>query len=242
MADASLNYDGGDLEALFDMPKYQRWIVDAFAVRLSGEAVELGAGIGAVTRHLLPHVEMLDVIEPSPRLAERLESQYRDDTRVHVFQRTLQHYLGDQPPRSRDSVVMVNVLEHIEDDRTALREIFRVLRPGGHAMIFVPALPSLFSKMDATLGHKRRYTHSHLNGLAHENGYRVVDLRYVDLLGILPWWMLNTICGSTTFDPNLARLYDRIGVPLDRRASSARLAPRRRTLRLPSPTRPTAHP
>ena len=220
MADASLDYDGGDLEALFDMPKYQRWIVDAFAVRPSGEAVELGAGIGAVTRHLLPCVEMLDVIEPSPRLAERLESRYEHDTRVRIFRRTLEHYLGDLPPRSRDSVVMVNVLEHIEDDRAALREIFRVLRPGGHAMIFVPALPYLFSKMDAALGHKRRYTRSCLNGLARENGYRVVDLRYVDLLGILPWWLLNTICGSTTFDPKLARLYDRIGVPLSQTLES----------------------
>ncbi len=77
------------------------------------------------------------------------------------------------PDRSVDAVVALNVLEHIEDDRAAVREIFRVLRPGGVAAIEVPAAPSLYDVYDQVLMHHRRYTRRGIVRLFEEAGFRV---------------------------------------------------------------------
>ncbi len=215
-----IDYNGGDLEALYDMPRYQRWILDAFATHLLGETVEIGAGMGAISRHLEPLVERLDLVEPTPRLAGRLQARFGGDPKVRIYPRTLEDYLADRRSQSRDRVIMVNVLEHIEDDTAALVAIHRVLRPGGYALIFVPAMPFLFSRMDQALGHMRRYTRSGLGRLAQECGFQVDELRYFDLIGIIPWWLVNTLGGKTDFDSGLTRLYDAFCVPVSRVAES----------------------
>ncbi len=221
MTDAgTIEYNGSDLESLYEMPRYQRWILSAFAEHLLGETVELGAGLGAMSRHLEPRVQRLDLVEPAPHLADRLQARFGDDPKIRIYPRKLEDYLANRQSRSRDRVIMITVLEHIEDDAAALAAIHQVLRPGGYALIFVPAMPFLFSRMDRALGHKRRYTRSGLDRLAKECGFQVVELRYFDLIGIIPWWLVNTLGGSTAFDGRLCRLYDAICVPVGRAAES----------------------
>jgi SAM-dependent methyltransferase len=81
-------------------------------------------------------------------------------------------------PAVFDAVVASDVLEHIEDDRGAVSEIARVLRPGGVAVISVPAHPWLYSEHDAALQHYRRYTRPALRGLLEEGGLRICRLSY----------------------------------------------------------------
>lgn len=211
-----VSYSGHDLEALFDLDNYQRWITDCFAPHLGGHVVEFGAGIGAMSRHLLPRVDRLDAVEPSANLVPALEARLADDARARVFAATLESYIANCPPAARDSCVLVNLLEHIEDDGAAIAALAGVLRPGGHLLVFVPAMPFLYSRLDTLLGHHRRYTRAALARLVAGAGMDIVRLRYFDMLGVLPWWLVNTIGGKDHFDPRMARLYDRIGVPLTR--------------------------
>ena len=125
----------------------------------------------------------------------------------------LETFLDDSGHNTYDCVVMVNVLEHIEDDVDVLVRLQSILKPGGHILLFVPAMPFLFSQLDKIHGHYRRYTRSNLLRKIGAQSYQVKVVKYVDVLGILPWYLMNTIIGATEFNPTLVKLYDRIGVP-----------------------------
>ncbi len=215
MADPTA-YEAWDLEALSGIPNYQEWIVHSFRPYLRGNATEIGAGMGAFSKRLLDHVDRLQLVEPAENLVAELTVAFSGNADVEIAAKTAEDYLNGQPEASRDCVVMVNVLEHIEDDARAMAGLFRVLKPGGHLLVFVPALRWLFSAMDVALGHHRRYHKDALVSLAHQAGFEVVSARYFDFLGIFPWWIVYTLAGKTRFNPGLSKLYDCLVVPVGR--------------------------
>lgn len=90
------------------------------------------------------------------------------------------------PPGSLDGVLLLDVLEHIDDDREALGAIRRLLRPGGLLLCTVPAFQALWSPHDVVLGHRRRYTAAALRRLLEGVGFRVTRLTYFNTLLALP--------------------------------------------------------
>lgn len=219
------DYIGDDLEALAAMRRYQDWIVESFLPAIKGRTVEYGAGLGTFSAQFLPHVDRLDLVEPSPTLIERLQFRFLGEKKVNIQEMSLESHVSTSHGASFDTAIMINVLEHIADDAGALAGIRRLLVPGGHLLIFVPALEWLFSDLDRLVGHYRRYRLKNLVELVQNAGFEVRCARYMDSLGILPWWLLNTICRSTSFNPRLVLLYDRIGVPLTRRIESIMTPP-----------------
>ena len=213
---ASNNYEGSDLEALSTLGRYQDWIIQNFRPYLRGRAVEFGAGLGNISALLRPHVSELDLVEPSVNLVARLETRFAGDDRVRVFAEPLERRIPDTDDEVYDSIVLVNVLEHIENDAAALSGLMRALRPGGHLLLFVPALKFLFSDLDDLHGHFRRYEIRELNTRTQAAGFEIIQSRYFDIVGVLPWWLLNTLMGATTFNPFLIRIYDAVLAPLSR--------------------------
>jgi SAM-dependent methyltransferase len=213
---ASNNYEGSDLEALSTLGRYQDWIVQSFRPYLRGRTVEFGAGLGNISTLLRPHVSELDLVEPSVNLVARLETRFAGDDGVQIFAEPLEGRIPATADGTYDSIVLVNVLEHIEDDAAALSGLMRTLHPGGHLLLFVPALKFLFSDLDALHGHFRRYALSELNTLIHTAGFEIIRSRYFDIVGVLPWWLLNTLMGATAFNPFMIRIYDAVLAPLSR--------------------------
>lgn len=210
------DYDADDLDAMRGARRYYGWILDHFRPYLGGRGIDVGAGSGTISRLVLPFLDRLDLLEPSPNLAAKLKQDFTGDPRVSVFAGTLGPDTESIPDGDRDTAIMVNVLEHFKDDAAALNEVRRLLRPGGHLLIFVPALKFLFSEHDRYIGHYRRYHLTELRDLVRGAGFEVVFSRYFDLLGVLPWWLINTIGGKVTMEPGMANLYDRLGVPVTR--------------------------
>jgi SAM-dependent methyltransferase len=115
-----------------------------------------------------------------------------------------------------DSVVAINLLEHLEDDVAALRSIRSAAVPGGNVVLIVPGYPALYGEYDRAVGHLRRYTPDTLRQAVEAAGLRVAVLRPVNLLGGLAWWAAVRMGGRARPTPMLVRLYDRLVVPLVR--------------------------
>lgn len=215
-AETSNNYEGSDLEALSTLGRYQDWIIENFRPYLRGRAIEFGAGLGNTSVLLRPLVSELDLVEPSVNLAARLETRFADDDGVRILAEPLEKRIPATDDESYDSIILVNVLEHIKDDAAALAGLLRILRPGGHLLLFVPAMQFLFSDLDALHGHYRRYELDTLNARTQAAGFEIIQSRYFDAVGVLPWYLLNTLMGATAFNPFLIRIYDAVLAPLSR--------------------------
>lgn len=207
-------YQGDDLDVLATvMPRYYDWIFEHFMAYLRGVTVEYGAGIGTCSRLIRPHVDRLELVEPSRNLAERLERAFAGDSGVTVRPEKLESHLFALPDASVDTVVLVSVLEHVERDIEAIAEFTRVLRPGGHLLLFVPALSVLMSDLDRCHGHYRRYHRKQLVAALRGGGLVVERARYMDVPGALGWWLFNTLGGAMTFNARMVSFYDRFVVP-----------------------------
>ena len=200
-----------ELEIIAEMPRYYDWITDKIRPHVGGQVVEIGAGIGSLSERLLPLVDDLILVEPSAYFSSVLHQRFggRDDVFIHNS--SVENYLEASHRGRCNTVVMVNVLEHIKGDAAVLAGVRELLEKGGKLAVFVPALPFLYSKLYEVVGHYRRHLRQDLSALL-----EVIDICYMDVLGILPWWLVMTLLGNTTFNRRQVRLYDTVGVPLTR--------------------------
>ena len=189
---------------------YRHWIVDAFAPYLGRHVAEVGAGIGSITRILLERpIERLVAFEPSanmfPHLARVTEGRANAKAVNRVFG-------AEQAGQDYDSVAYINVLEHVEHEREELVAAHNALRPGGHLLVFVPALAWLYSNFDREVGHFRRYSRDGLVRVVAHSGFEIVEARYFDVAGVLPWYLYFTLLGGGMGKGSVS-LYDRLVVP-----------------------------
>jgi SAM-dependent methyltransferase len=213
---AELLYEGRDLEVLANMPNYYSWIMDTFAPHIAGHVVEYGAGAGTVSSSLVPFAAKLTLVEPSVNLVSVLRRRFETLPQVEVVDASLEEHAIRMGNDTADTIVLVNVLEHVADDRAALKQLIRALKPGGKLLLFVPALRFLMSRLDKMLGHFRRYHKAELVGKVGAAGGDIVSCRYFDLIGVGPWLVINRLLGSTSFNPALVTLNDRFVVSVSR--------------------------
>jgi SAM-dependent methyltransferase len=204
------------IDALEGLSNYRDWILDEFGSALRGHTVEIGGGSGNISEKLRTRVPTVDIVEPSRELSERLTRRLGGHANVSIRNESAEGYLAAATPDSCDTIIMVSVLEHIEDDADALVRMHAALRPGGCVLLFVPALMFLFSKLDFEHGHFRRYGKAELVGKVRAAGFEVVAAKYMDLLGMAPWLLFNKWMRKTEFDPRMVGIYDRFGIPLTR--------------------------
>jgi SAM-dependent methyltransferase len=204
-------YTGTDnLEVMAEAVNYNRFLVD-LVLRASGlqrPALDFGAGVGTFAKALVGHGLQVDCLEPDRTQADALEGfglrVFRDVESVPA-----EHY---------GFVYSLNVLEHIEDDRQALVELHRVLRPGGVLLVYVPAFQCLYSSMDRKVGHVRRYHKSELVEKVTAANFRIDEVRHADSIGFaasLAYRYFGSESGK--LDHKSVRLYDRIAFPLSLR-------------------------
>lgn len=180
------------LEIMQAAPLYNRWQYSRVAPYLGRRICEVGAGIGNISTllHELPP-DLLVLTDTDPYYREVLQGRFGSSPQVVVAELTL----PDQSASSRfqryglDTVVALNVIEHIKEDVEALRCIAGMLRRGGRAIILVPAFQALYGSLDQELGHVRRYTRRTLGDRMRLAGFRVESTFYFNLVGTLGWWL-----------------------------------------------------
>ncbi len=178
------------LEILTHAPRYRTWIFSFFAPYIGSRVLEVGCGMGHFTALLL-QCEMLVPLDVLPVAVETIARRWGHLPHVHptlgdfAMPSTVAHLAARGP---FDTVLFLNVLEHIEDDAQALRHAYLLLRPGGYLLLYVPAGPGLFGTLDTALGHYRRYTRESLLARVTGAGFDPVFCQPVNALGALAWW------------------------------------------------------
>jgi SAM-dependent methyltransferase len=206
------SYSGSELDAVAEADNYYRWIIDAFSPHLGARTVEAGAGIGTVSALILRRDRVRDLllVEPASNNVPALTKRFAGDPRVRVHH----GYLEDLAPTLRaDTIIAVNVLEHVENDLEFLRAAHAGLVPGGKLLILVPALPVIFGSLDRAFDHYRRYTRSALQSAVLKAGFAIDDLHYLNGLGVAAWFVAGRVLGRTTLGRSQVRFYDRWVIP-----------------------------
>jgi glycosyltransferase involved in cell wall biosynthesis len=170
---------------------YNRWLVSRFDGAVGRRVLEIGAGFGNITRHFKGR-ELLVASDLDPVALEHLKGTFRDDPGVRVasYRFPLDTTAREEIQAMRiDTVVCLNVLEHIEDDRATLADMYDLLQPGGRLVLLVPAFAWLYGTLDEHLRHFRRYEKEELEGKVREAGFVLENLMYLNRPGIFGWWV-----------------------------------------------------
>ena len=209
-----------DLEVMSDAENYVAWIFsELVAPHLGRSVLEIGSGIGTYSTRIAadPRVERLTCVEVDASLAETARQALTSVPNKRI-EHIVDDYLGAALPKDTyDSALLINVLEHLQDDRAAVRKARSELRMDGTLVIFVPAFGLLMSGLDRRLGHYRRYTAGSLRKLLEGAGFTVTALRYYNLTGFLGWLWRFRILGRAEQSRRLVRFFDRVVLPVQLR-------------------------
>lgn len=179
-------------------PRFTRWMSDVIRPYVGSRVLEIGAGTGNLSLHLMPRSTYW-ATDVNPNYVDYLDSlrvnrPYMDV--AHTDAASEESYPAGQ---SFDTVVCLNVVEHLEDDLAALRNIRNVLEPGGRAIILVPCGPQLYGTLDEVLGHCRRYTAEQLVEVSRRAGFLVEHVLKFNRPGVLGWWLNGKILRRRKF-------------------------------------------
>ena len=201
-----------------DIVNYFTWVVALFKGYARGTIIDHGAGTGSLSAALLAaKAGSVIAVEPDPQLVEMLHEKLDATPGATVFPGTLDDYIADHGTACVDSIVSSNVIEHIEDDVACLQAMWELLRPGGAVCIYVPARPELFGSLDAAVGHHRRYTREDLEAKLTQSGFRVVSVKYRNLVAVLPWLVVGRVLKRDRIGNGSLKIFDRMIFPVFRR-------------------------
>ncbi len=197
------------LDAIEQAPKFNRWMYESVKPWLGKRVAELGCGRGNLSNFFRHHETVMltdyrdDYLEPL-RAKWGLKKNL-SFAKLDMSQREDYAVLTKFAP---DSVVFLNVLEHLEDDRAVLKNLFEHLPAGCRMIILVPFGMKLYSEFDKELGHFRRYEKGELEGKMRDAGFNVEHQFYFNKAGKLAWFLANTLGRRTKLTPLQLRIYN----------------------------------
>ena len=194
------------LESLGKSKQISLWMLEQFRPHLGQRVLEAGCGSGNLTAHLLDRNQLV-VADIDDFHIHEVTKQFGHLENITVVQGDLEDpAMYEQIGIEFDTILSVNVLEHLDRPDIAVTEFYKSLEPQGKALILVPAHDWLFSDADEALGHRKRYDSRSLSLLLEDAGFRVVDVHYFNRFGVLGWYV-NKVLGRTDIRPWQARLF-----------------------------------
>lgn len=200
--------------AMADARNYTRSIVRLFAPYIGQSLLEIGIGFGNFREHL-PPLERHIAVDVDAEVLARAR-RHRASHRYVLADVADDDFPAKFAGENIDTVLCVNVLEHVGDEPAAVQNMLAVLAPGGHMLLLVPAHQWLFSDLDRLAGHVRRYGMTAIRRLLREEPCEVVQLRYFNPLGAVGWWFNKLIPRTDIGSLGIAwqvRFFDRYVLP-----------------------------
>lgn len=212
------------LQSVRRAKRFNKWMLAQFRAHVGARVCEAGCGIGNFTELLLDR-ERLCCLDYDPFYVEMIERRFGHLENVRVGWNDLADPVGLDSLRAErfDTIISLNVIEHIEKDQDVLGHFYDLLAPGGSAIVLVPCHPWLYTTCDRTLGHFRRYTPDELRTKFKNAGFEVVSARQFNRLGTLGWWA-SGLLKKRELSPFQMKVYELL-MPLARLMDRLKLGP-----------------
>ena len=194
------------LESMSQALWYNRWTMNKFIRYVKGDILEVGCGIGNFTPALttLGRLWAMDIdrhgIAQTKKVSDPgVQTGWGDiEKGKYSFHRRF------------DSIVCMNVLEHIRDDTRAIHNMYKLLNPGGYVIVLVPVYQALFGSIDEAIHHFRRYTPKEILDKLTRAGFRIVFKRKLNFFGAIGWWISGKLLRRAIVSKRRIILFNRI--------------------------------
>ncbi len=195
------------------MRKFNWWLYQHMQPFIGTRVLEAGCGKGTFTRFFHNVNEYLG-IDVEECFITSLQETFKEFSHLN-FKAIDLAAMSSELPRAQtfDTIVCMNVLEHIKDDTSLLSTFYDRLEPGGNLILLVPANPRLYSPLDEELGHYRRYALPDLTTYLKSTGFTLVESKHFNIFGMLGWWFNGTLLRRRLLPRRQLGFYDTL-VPL----------------------------
>jgi len=193
------------------------WMYNSIKPFCHGKILEIGSGVGNISEYFLNDNSTILLTDIREGYCESLREKFARNTTLlgiekmnlvdEDFDKKFEKYFG-----SFDSVFALNVVEHIFDDQLAISNCYKLLKPGGHLVILVPAYQWLFNDFDTQLEHYRRYTRNRLESLFMSSNFSIYHSQYFNAAGIAGWFVSGKIQHHKIIPVGQIRLYNKLVV------------------------------
>lgn len=190
------------------MPGFARWMYRTVRGDLGETVLDAGAGIGTFTEILVSDHRRVAVLETEPAFLDSIRTRFDSNSAVTVHRGDLTDENSLAGIGAVDSVLCLNVLEHIDDDQAAMRNLLKQTKPGGSMVALVPAYPWLLNKMDRAIGHHRRYGRGEFVQRLESSGWKVERVFRFNAFGLPGWFVAGNLLRRSTPSRGLYRLFD----------------------------------
>jgi len=179
--------------------KFNAWMADTIKPYVGQNVLEIGAGIGNLTKKLIPR-EKYYVTDINPLYLQMASKLKVDKPYLSVSYLDLNN-ISDLMEKGKlfDTVICLNVIEHLDDDEQALKNIANLLNEEGSAIVLVPRGQWAFGSLDKVLGHKRRYSENMLQDLSEKTGLKIEKIIKFNKVSSIPWYINGKIFRKKTF-------------------------------------------
>lgn len=203
------------LQVISRASHFNKWMYESFRNQLKGNVLEIGSGIGNISRLAMNDDFSLTLSDYNPEYLEWLKKEFSGAKKVkEILQIDLLHKRFEveynRLHESYDSIFMLNVIEHLEDDAGAIEHCLFMLKPGGHLVILTPAYQWLYCNFDKELGHYRRYTVEYLVTLLQKKEMTVIQKQYFNFAGIAGWLFFGKLLNRKLIGSGEMNLFDNL--------------------------------
>ena len=191
-------------------------IESLFGAHIGKCVLEIGSGTGAIAHWLVQCGASVTAVEPEPVLAKKILPRFSSSENIEVIiggSTDAYRQLSDKN-KIFDTVIYLNVMEHISDDLGEFNKAKAIRKPGGKLLVYVPALPWLYSQIDADTGHVRRYTKKLLREVTAKSGFEIVSLDYFEVVGIIPYLIVYKLLRRRVVTGSSSGFYNKAILPL----------------------------
>ena len=208
------------LELFAETDEFNKWLYQALAPFCKDNLLEIGSGIGNISAFLIKDFKRITLSDIREDYCNALHKKFDGNNNLEgvcLMDLSTNRIEQDYPEllNKFDTIIASNVVEHIEDDRLAIDNCFKMLKPGGRIVILVPAFNWLYNPFDKELGHFRRYTQHSMTALIKAGGFTIIGAKYFNAMGMLGWWVSGSVLRKKTLPANQLSFYNKI-VPVAR--------------------------